>query len=97
MRRTRLKPMSAKKRQSATQYRKVRRWVQDRSNGLCEAQTAGVCTGRGEHAHHILRRSQGGPDEPGNLLWLCAPCHEHAHRNPAWAYEHGLLRKAGTP
>ena len=33
----------------------------------------------GEHAHHRVFRSQGGNDEPGNLLWLCRYCHDGIH------------------
>jgi HNH endonuclease len=75
------------------EYRKVRRWVADRSGGMCEARIEDVCEGRGCHAHHILPRSASGPDEPGNLLWVCLLCHDHIHRNPAWAYAQGLLRR----
>jgi hypothetical protein len=34
---------------------------------------------RGEHAHHIRYRSQGGDDRSYNLLWLCAVCHDDIH------------------
>jgi hypothetical protein len=68
--------------------------VRERAGGRCEAAIEGVCTGSGAHAHHVLRRSQGGPDTPENLLWLCPPCHGHIHENPAWATEQGLLRRA---
>lgn len=94
MKRTPLRSRSPKKTAKDRDYRKVRRWVADRADGLCEAQISGVCTVRGEHAHHILRRSQCGTDEPSNLLWCCAFCHDHIHRNVAWAIERGFLRKA---
>ncbi len=29
--------------------------------------------------HHVRFRSQGGGDEPENLIGLCRPCHEKAH------------------
>jgi hypothetical protein len=82
--------------QGPKQYTKVRGWVRDRAGGMCEARIDGVCIDRGEHAHHLLRRSQGGPDDMGNLIWVCAPCHGHIHANPAWAVENGLLRKRGA-
>jgi hypothetical protein len=31
--------------------------------------------------HHILYRSQGGPDEPSNLITLCLDHHAEAHSN----------------
>lgn len=41
------------------------------------------------HVHHILFRSQGGPDEDWNLISLCPGCHDKAHgiggrRFPRW-------------
>jgi 5-methylcytosine-specific restriction endonuclease McrA len=39
---------------------------------LCERRT-------GIHVHHKVFRSQGGADEPGNLLWLCYICHDDIH------------------
>ncbi len=44
-----------------------------------------------EHRHHRLRRSQGGTNALDNLVACCHGCHEHIHRFPALAYEHGLL------
>lgn len=78
---------------ASPQWRKVRRWVADRSGGWCEARIDGICTSRGEHAHHILMRSQGGRDDLGNLLWVCGACHGHIHANPAASYERGHLRR----
>jgi len=95
MRRTPLKRRTPLRRRfrDSLEYRKVRRWVADRSGGLCEAQISGVCAVRGVHAHHVLPRSAGGTDAPSNLVWLCAQCHRHVHDNPAWAVEAGLLRR----
>jgi hypothetical protein len=54
-------------------------------NAPCEAQVDGVCTGRAVHAHHKVLRSQGGTDDPRNLLLVCTACHGwiHAHPGPA--------------
>lgn len=43
------------------------------------------------HKHHRKRRSQGGDDSPENIIDLTPEIHELVHRNPALAYEHGLL------
>lgn len=32
------------------------------------------------HVHHIVPRSEGGPNEPDNLIVLCPNCHEKADR-----------------
>jgi len=31
--------------------------------------------------HHIIKRSQGGSDEVGNLITLCLDCHEKIERH----------------
>lgn len=59
----------------------------------CEAGITGVCTGRAEHRHHKLRRSQGGTDDADNTADLCAACHSWAHGHPAASYELDLLRR----
>jgi len=68
--------------------------VFDRDRGECVALCSPRCTGRAEHAHHMLRRSQGGRDEADNLVSLCSGCHDFVHANPAWAYEAGFLRRS---
>lgn len=37
------------------------------------------CGDHGSQCHHIIYRSQGGPDDVGNLILLCAVCHARAH------------------
>lgn len=49
------------------------------------------CFGRLD-PHHVLRKSQGGPDTLDNLVLLCRAHHDHVHRNPAWSKSVGLLR-----
>lgn len=63
--------------------------------GWCEAKSK-VCTGRAAHRHHILRRSQGGKDEPANLLAVCSACHVFIHDHPLQAYEKGWMRRSGA-
>lgn len=70
----------------------ARRDTESRAGGRCEARTE-KCTGRGCQAHHILRRGQGGPDELGNLLWVCNECHLFIHANPKLSFERGWLRR----
>lgn len=59
---------------------------------VCEARIEGVCTGRAEHRHHLLLRSQGGTDHESNTVDVCSACHRHVHDNTGWAYSVGLLR-----
>ena len=42
---------------------------------LCE-----ICGAVSVDIHHKIYRSQGGTDEPENLVALCRSCHEAAHR-----------------
>lgn len=41
----------------------------------------GCGTTRHLEVHHIIFRSQGGKDEPSNLVTLCRRCHQRAHKN----------------
>ena len=50
------------------------------------------CTGRAEHAHHVLPRSRGGDEALENLLTVCAACHGWVHDHPAEATGRGFLR-----
>jgi hypothetical protein len=58
---------------------------------VCEVGRAGCCTGRAEHRHHRLRRSQGGSDDPANTIDVCGACHALIHSRPALGYAHGWL------
>jgi hypothetical protein len=86
-------PLTIRGRRSAGWHRS-RQWCFDRAHGRCEAHiAAAACTGRAEHAHHILMRSQGGSDDPANLLAVCHGCHRWIHDHTGWAYERGFLRR----
>jgi len=50
-----------------------------------------ACLGRLD-PHHLVRRSQGGSDQPENLVLLCRAHHSWVHENPAAARSLGLLR-----
>ena len=78
-------------------YQQARAEVQERSHSRCEARIPEVCRGWGDQAHHVLRRSQGGADDPSNLVWICHACHTHAHANVAEAVELGLIRLRRDP
>ena len=61
---------------------------------VCQVGRFEVCTGRPEHRHHRLRRSQGGTDEASNTLDVCSACHDLIHSRPSLAYAHGWLLHA---
>jgi 5-methylcytosine-specific restriction endonuclease McrA len=48
--------------------------VVKRDKGLCQVPG---CSRPAAHAHHIVHRSQGGSDDPSNLVSLCAAHHLH--------------------
>lgn len=68
----------------------VRRAVHARADGCCER-----CRVRLPwpewHCHHRKLRSQGGADDPTNLLALCWRCHRSVHDHPADSYREGWL------
>lgn len=75
------------------EFARARREVLERDEHTC--QLSGLmdghhCTGRLE-VHHVLRRSQGGSNDPLNLITLCAGAHGWVHGNPAEAALFGLL------
>lgn len=62
----------------------------------CEFHVLPDCSGRYEHTHHILPRSQGGRDVRSNAMPLGHAHHRWAHANPTAAYRLGLLKKKGV-
>lgn len=86
---------SAPKRKSFTPdpvWEAAREQVAARAAGWCEVKWDERCVRYGSHAHHKLRRSQGGAHTPENLVWACHVCHELIHRNPAEAKSRGWLK-----
>ncbi len=64
----------------------------ERSRGRCEVRWSNLCTGVGNQAHHIVRRSAGGTNDPASLLWTCYFCHALIHDNPEEARSRGVLQ-----
>ena len=91
MRRTPLKRVSDKKRKQDAELAKSTIVVKERSRGRCEARLP-VCTGRGQHVHHVMPRSVRVDHSPENLLHLCSQCHTRVHDNTREARELGLFR-----
>jgi 5-methylcytosine-specific restriction endonuclease McrA len=88
VKRSRVNPVSSKRRKRDAVYPERRRQVWERAGGVCEHCHAAAC----EQVHHIAGR--GGPDPHAldNLVGLCAGCHGRAHREPEWARSVGLMR-----
>lgn len=80
-----------RKNKRTAEWRNARGVVLKRCDDRCEARLRG-CGGGAEHVHHVLRRSQGGGNEPENLLGVCFRCHEWIHAHPKEAARLGLLR-----
>lgn len=57
-----------------TKWRNTKKIVASRDNGLCV-----LCGAVAVDVHHVIYRSHGGKDEPGNCVCLCRRCHENAH------------------
>lgn len=90
MKRSRLKPVSKRKRESDKVYAKNRQEAIDRVDGLCQGPLWLRCTCRATTTHHMLHRSQGGTHAVENLLPCCAACHDWLERNPKEAVRMGF-------
>lgn len=73
-----------------TEWEQARQFVIDRDR-VCQASEHPHDCGMGWHVHHIKRRSQGGTNDPWNLVLLCGIAHGYVHDHPAWARTVGLL------
>lgn len=69
---------------SGNDYRNIREFVLWRDRHRCT-----VCHGNSGdpvlEVHHIVRRSDGGPDSPDNLAVMCRTCHRAFHEGKAAA------------
>ena len=63
---------------------------------VCEVMVPGVCDYNATQWHHRKLRSQGGTNEASGGLAVCAPCHDHIHKNTGRAYKQGWLVKSHT-
>jgi hypothetical protein len=89
MKRTPLKPVSAKRRKRDQPYSKARRAVHQRGDGICEF---AVCLQAMTDVHHIAGRKIPDPHNLNNLIGLCRTHHQLAHENPEWARKVGLMK-----
>lgn len=60
----------------------VRKLIEKRSGGRCESRSNGArCSAKGVEVHHIVKLSDGGTNNPSNLIMLCQSCHDRRHRH----------------
>lgn len=93
MKRSRIKPMSDKRRAAIGELAAARTVVIGRAYGRCEANTPACPTREheGVHVHHVKQRSAGGGHTPDNLLLVCEKAHGYIHNHPAESFERGWL------
>jgi len=63
---------------SQKDYYNVKAFVLHRDNYKCQSKR-NVKHSKKLHVHHIVFRSQGGSNAPGNLITLCETCHNDLH------------------
>jgi len=102
-RRTRLSPISAKRRGQTAERARVRAEVLARDE-VCRASTLGLgpCARYGDRAplevHEIVPRGRGGDWlDPDNCAALCPKHHDYVTDHPAEATDLGLLASGHTP
>lgn len=59
-------------------YYNVKAFVLDRDNYKCQSKQK-IKHSEKLHVHHIVFRTNGGSDEPNNLITLCETCHNNLH------------------
>lgn len=92
MKRTRLRPVSSKRRKRDRNYPEARRLTFQRANGRCEVFIDGVrCPLGCEQVHHLAGRGGPDPHRLDNLLGVCRWHHDLIHANPEWARHYGLM------
>lgn len=87
MKRSRVNPVSDKRRKRDGIYATRRREVWERGGGVCEFCVAAEMT----DVHHKAGRGGPEPHRLDNLIGLCASCHRRAHGEPEWARSVGLM------
>ena len=93
LKRTKLQPVSQKRRKIMPARKDCRGAVFQRAEGKCEIRRPDICTGNCEQVHEITARSQGGSiTDPENCLGTCAPCHEWVTQNMNAARMMGLAK-----
>lgn len=91
MKRTRIKPVSDRRRRRDANYHDQRKRVWERADGRCEwAEDGRRCPSPMTDCHHRAGRLGSDPHRLGNLVGLCAPHHRQAHADKPRAIELGI-------
>lgn len=89
LRRTPLRARSRKTAREYTERRELVAWLLH-AYPICQVPW---CTHPSEDIHEPLTRARGGSiTDPDNAVAVCRMHHDLIHLEPAWAYEHGLLK-----
>jgi 5-methylcytosine-specific restriction endonuclease McrA len=83
---------SSREKHTDPAWREEREKAFRRDGYRCMVTVEHDCTRRAEHAHHVILRSQGGPDVEWNLLSVCHVGHRWIHDHPRDARRYGWIR-----
>jgi len=72
-----------------TDWTLLRMELWQRCRGRCEF--CGRDLFNSVNVHHRMLRSQGGSDDPVNLVMVHPEHHRYAHENPEFSYRHGWM------
>ena len=90
MKRTRIKPVSAKRRSQAKARQELIRAVMERDQYACQARIEG-CSSHAVDVHELKSRARGGSIlEMSNCIALCRPCHSFITQEPRWSSTWGF-------
>lgn len=91
LRKTRLAPMSKKRRKESRRYTALRVEFMAKHRH-CEVCVPGVCRNTAQDVHHVEGR---GINLNAVESWVavCRPCHDYIHAHGSWARENGYLAK----
>lgn len=92
MRRTRLAPMSARRRANTRLWKATKQAVLARDSWTCV-----LCLATAVDVHHRKQKSLGGTDHPENLVSVCRPHHDDIHHNITLYEGAGLLLHGWEP
>lgn len=70
------KPGSTTARGYGHAWARLRESILRRDNGLCQECLRNGRVALATHVDHIIPKSRGGSDDPGNLQSLCVACHK---------------------
>lgn len=92
LKRSHLNPVSKKRRKEMKTYSSLRK-IYLKNHPMC-----GCCQGEpATDIHHTIGRFKERLNAVEFWIGLCRTCHDHAHRNPEWARNVGLIVDVRNP